>query len=120
MNKAFNKKVKLVCGVGINDADYPVRIRSHIKQDGTFLDEWRCPFYTKWQKMLSRCYGKYNKSQKFNSYDQVEVCQEWLRFSNFKSWMEKQDWESKELDKDLLSGESKIYSPETCCFISHR
>ena len=31
--------------------------------------------------------------------------------------MEKQDWEGKQLDKDILSGKSKIYSPSTCCFI---
>lgn len=31
--------------------------------------------------------------------------------------MEKQDWEDKHLDKDLLGG--NLYSPETCVFISN-
>lgn len=29
-----------------------------------------------------------------------------------------QDWQGKELDKDLL-GDGKLYSPETCIFVSH-
>jgi hypothetical protein len=41
-----------------------------------------------------------------------------LTFSNFKSWMETQDWEGKELDKDLLMEGNKVYSPDTCCFVS--
>jgi len=32
--------------------------------------------------------------------------------------MEGQDWKGKQLDKDILGGSEKIYSPETCCFIS--
>lgn len=31
--------------------------------------------------------------------------------------MELQDWEGKQLDKDLLSGGSLIYSPDTCIFL---
>ena len=30
--------------------------------------------------------------------------------------MEQQDWQGKQLDKDLL-GNGKLYSPETCCFV---
>ena len=35
----------------------------------------------------------------------------------FKSWMETQDWEDKQLDKDLI-GDGKLYSPENCVFVS--
>jgi hypothetical protein len=33
--------------------------------------------------------------------------------------MEKQDWQGKQLDKDLL-GDGKLYSPKTCVFVSSR
>jgi len=33
--------------------------------------------------------------------------------------MELQDWEGKELDKDILLVGNKIYSPETCRFVDH-
>ncbi len=99
---------KLVCGVGINDAEYSVRERI----GGTRLF---CQFYLKWAGMLRRCYSG---DKTFKTYSECYVCDEWLTFSNFKSWMENQDWEGKHLDKDLLAAGNKVYSPETCCFIS--
>lgn len=45
------------------------------------------------------------------------VCEEWLTFSNFKRWMEQQDYEGKALDKDLLVSQNKTYSSETCVFV---
>ena len=45
------------------------------------------------------------------------VCSAWQSFYNFKAWMENQDWEDKELDKDLLVPGNKMYSPETCMFV---
>lgn len=32
--------------------------------------------------------------------------------------MIKQDWADKQLDKDLINPNNKLYSPETCFFIS--
>lgn len=59
------------------------------------------------------------KTQKCRpTYIGCQVCDEWKVFSNFKAWMEQQDWEGKELDKDLLFSGNKTYSPETCVFVS--
>lgn len=98
---------KLVCGVGINDADYCIYKRKPY---------WSCPYYSKWRAMLSRCYNP-KVLERQTTYQGSSVCNEWLTFSNFKFWMEKQDWEGKALDKDFLQDGSKIYSPETCVFI---
>ncbi len=87
-------------GVGVNDSDYPIK---------------NCPFYKRWCLMLARCYSP-AVQKKQTTYIGCEVCEDWLTFSNFKSWMEKQDWKGKVLDKDLL-GNGKLYSPETCAFI---
>lgn len=42
---------------------------------------------------------------------------EWKTFSAFKAWMETQNWEGKQLDKDLLLHGNKVYGPERCVFI---
>lgn len=64
-----------------------------------------------WKGMLARVAG--NKP----CYTDTKVCNEWLYFSNFKGWVEKQDYEGKVLDKDLASRGELIYSPATCNFI---
>lgn len=97
----------MVAGRGINDADYKV---TDYGPDSKQI--WSCPFYTYWKSMLYRTYVKpVSKSM-------VKICPEWHTFSVFREWMICQNWKNKHLDKDLLSGEHKIYSPETCCFIS--
>ena len=99
-----------VYGVGTNDADYDVSVVI----DGV---THTCPYYTKWANMLKRCYSQnYQKSQQ--TYKGCVTCGEWLLFSNFKGWMEKQDWQGKELDKDILVQGNKIYSPELCIFVT--
>ena len=103
--------MKLVYGVGINDANYVVQINRTVNKK--LVCVWKCPYYTKWKSILERCYT--NRSP---SYKDFTVCDEWLVFSNFKSWMEQQDWEGKALDKDLLIYRNKIYSPETCVFLT--
>lgn len=101
---------KLVHGVGVNDANYPV---SHINAHGK---RTVCPFYRVWNDMLARGYSQRVKEKK-PTYRDVSVCKEWHRFSNFKAWMEKQPWENMHLDKDLKCLGSRVYSPENCCFI---
>jgi len=98
---------RLVYGVGINDATYPV--------NPVILGKRViCPYYDRWNKILKRCY-----SGKYPAYKGVSVCDSWLVFSNFRSWMIDQDWEGKDLDKDIL-GTGKVYCPKSCTFLTHK
>lgn len=99
----------VIFGVGINDADYVVQPTLNGKQI-------MCQFYQTWTGMLERCYSrKYHVRQP--TYINCSACEEWHKFSNFKKWMERQDWQGKELDKDLLFVGNKVYSPEACVFV---
>ena len=114
------KTKKLVCGVGINDADYVVEKRKTIRcVDGKIKHKrvWICPFYRTWNNMLKRCYSaKYQDRQP--TYRGCSVSEEWKRFSNFRAWMEEQDWEGMQLDKDLLFEGNKVYSEDSCVFVT--
>ena len=113
----LHKRNRLVQGVGINDADYVTEKKETI--NGKYVRVWICPFYRTWTNMLERCYSeKYHQRQP--TYKGCKVCDEWLIFSNFKKWMEQQDWEGKQLDKDLLVEGNKVYSPNTCIFVDHK
>ena len=116
------KKKKLVYDVGLNDADYKVQ------EFTTVVDEngkegrklaWMCPFYRKWTEMLKRCYSPIYQ-ERHPTYIGCSTCRDWLVFSNFKMWMETQDWEGKELDKDILFPGNKVYGPATCVFVDKR
>ena len=114
------KPKKLVYGVGINDADYVVQKNETIgyingKQKKKRV--WFCRYYRTWIGMLERCYSsKYQ--ERHPTYKGCSVSEEWLIFSAFKSWMEKQNWEGKQLDKDLLFQGNKIYGADTCVFVT--
>ena len=111
---------RLTCGVGINDADYVVQkweTLGYVNGKRKNKLVWDCPFYRVWKSMLKRCYStKYHERQP--TYKGCSVSDEWLRFSNFRGWMECQDFKDKQLDKDLLIEGNKVYSPETCVFVS--
>lgn len=109
-----------VYGVGINDADYLTCVREEL---GYTLEGKRvrgvvfqCPYYNCWTNMLKRSYNE-KELTKHPSYLGCSVVPEWHYFMTFKSWMESQDWEGKQLDKDILFPGNKIYSPETCVFV---
>ena len=102
--------MKLVQGVGTNDADYNVNPTVDGKQV-------MCPFYNRWHDMLQRCYSAKLQVTR-PTYAGCSVVEEWHSFSNFRSWMVEQDWEGKHLDKDLLVEGNKVYGPDTCAFVS--
>lgn len=94
-------------GVGVYDSD-------DLQSTSKDYVRTKNPVYTRWEAMLNRCYGKESLRTNFKA----EVCGEWLYYSNFKKWMLAQQWEgSLYLDKDILSFDNKIYSPETCAFV---
>lgn len=112
---------KLLYGVGINDADYVnQRFECFGRKNGKKLNKkiWTCPYYEVWRGMLERCYNP-KKQARQPTYIGCSVCEEWLTFSNFKMWMEKQHWEDNCLDKDLLIKGNRVYSSETCVFVSN-
>lgn len=101
---------KLVFGVGINDADYVVQPTIDGKQKV-------CKIYKTWQGMVERCYSpKY--LEKNQTYMGCSVAEEWHSFMCFRGWMLAQDFEEKQLDKDLLVPGNKVYSKDTCVFIN--
>lgn len=74
--------------------------------------------YTAWCNMIARCYNdKYQ--ERHLTYRGVTVAKEWHNFQNFAEWYSKQynPDNNFEIDKDLLSGNKKMYSPHTCCLI---
>ena len=113
-------KKRLVYGVGINDANYVTRkweTAGYVNGVRKRKLVWECHYYRSWKGMLMRCYlAKYQ--EKYPTYVGCSVSEEWLTFSVFKMWMESQDWECKHLDKDLLFEGNKVYSAETCAFVT--
>lgn len=75
--------------------------------------------YARWRGMLDRCY-KY--PDKYSSYSECLVCDEWHNFQNFARWFNDNYYEVKghkmDLDKDILIKGNKVYSPETCSFVT--
>ena len=106
---AEKREKPLIYGVGIKDADYHVYQTINGKK---IVD----PFYRKWFSMLCRCYSEKYQAM-YPTYIGVTVCNEWLSFMAFREWMVCQDWEGKQLDKDIIHQGNKVYDPNKCCFI---
>lgn len=102
----------LVCGVGVNDADYLMRPMV----DGKWVV---CPFYRTWYDMLKRCYSPVYQSR-CPTYIGCSVVKEWHSFMAFREWMMSQDWQGKQLDKDMLIKGNKVYGPDICVFIDSK
>ncbi|MEW7854748.1 hypothetical protein AB2M95_02470 [Pseudomonas chlororaphis] len=111
----MRKPKRLIYGVGVNDADYPLFItQAHGDRRKT---TWVCPFYKAWTGMLERCYSA--KFQQRNpTYCGCSVAPAWLVFSVFRSWMAQQEHQGKHLDKDILFPGNKVYSSNACVFVT--
>ena len=73
--------------------------------------------YSAWYNMMLRCYSK-NKPQRYNTYNDCYVCEEWHNFQNFSKWFNENSCIGLELDKDCLIDGNRVYSPDTCLFVS--
>lgn len=86
------------------------------------------PIYSVWAGIIGRCYDESSRS-KNKTYKDVTVSERWIYFSNFLEDVEKipnyelwkERWSDRknpyELDKDILSEGSRVYSLETCMFV---
>lgn len=101
-----------VFGVGKNDSWYKTSVSINGKIE-------RCEIYKVWVHMLERCYSEKYK-ERFESYRNASVCNEWLIFSNFSEWAKDKWRKGYQLDKDVKGLGSKLYSPENCIFLSPR
>lgn len=79
--------------------------------------------YSYWLHMIRRtCDIDFKNEHRNLAYKDCDVCDEWLNYSNFKKWFDKNYYECPFggkmcLDKDILHKGNKIYSPENCCFV---
>jgi hypothetical protein len=77
------------------------------------------PVYVKWHSMLQRAYCPLYK-EKFPTYKEVTVAEDWHNFQNFAKWVDSQevkDIKNYDLDKDLKIVGNKEYSEAACLFV---
>lgn len=75
--------------------------------------------YLSWQRMIGRCYDE-NYIHSY-LYKDVSVCKEWHNFQNFAEWFYAnypKDGKKYHLDKDIKIKGNRIYSPDTCMFVT--
>lgn len=75
--------------------------------------------YQDWYNMLMRCYCPKELKRK-SSYKNTTVCDSWHNFQNFAKWHEENYKFGLHLDKDIkqVGVINKVYSPETCIFVT--
>lgn len=96
MPKGVYKRKALVHGIGINDIEGVIGYGNTV--------------YVTWTGILFRV-GRHK------NYLDCSICEDWKRLSNFKSWMDQQEYSNLHLDKDIILKGNKIYGPEFCAFV---
>lgn len=80
--------------------------------------------YVTWRNMLRRCYDKKHKNKFPVYYGICTVCDEWHNFQTFAKWYHENIYyvgtERMHVDKDIISSDNKIYSPDTCFIVPQR
>ena len=101
----------------VKDYLYPVRYGVAFFGLGEYSSTNSKLAYSKWSGMLMRCYcDKYQA--KNPTYIGCSVSADWLNFQNFAKWFHENYIDGFELDKDSLIKGNKIYSKDTCVFLS--
>lgn len=76
--------------------------------------------YTNWYNMFVRCYSPAYLKDRV-TYEGCSVSEDWHNFQNFADWHEENypnDGGDYHLDKDIKFNGNKVYSPETCLYVS--
>ena len=92
---------KLVYGIGLNDSVGCTHKTEKINGKWVIIE--KCPYYAKWTSMLERTTEKFQR--KWPTYQGVTVCESWLKFSNFKAWVDSQNIRHRE---ECGSGTNKL------------
>ena len=102
-----DRSIPTTCGFG------------YIDIEGASIGKVMTKEYKLWNNMIFRCYNE-KSLIKYSTYRECSVDDRWKYLSCFKEWCNNQigfDQDGWHLDKDILVKDSKIYSPETCCFV---
>ena len=107
LNGVRLKSRKLKYGVGINDVMIPGFVYTRT--------------YRTWSGIIKRTDmrdPKLMEYEKNKCYNDCTLDPRWFKLSVFKEWVEQwDDYENKEIDKDILIPGNKIYGPETCLMV---
>lgn len=105
-----------VYGIGVRGDELPAQV------DGKMVKE-----YVTWKEMLRRIADE-KSLQQFPTYRDCSVCERWLYYPHFyqdikklpgyDKWYHNSDYRKYNFDKDIINPSAKIYSPETCMFVT--
>lgn len=99
-----------VCGIGyVGNGEYVT------KKNGVHTTA-----YNKWHGILERCYSLKARA-KHPTYSDCSMCDEWLNFQVFAKWFYDNypnDGVKYNIDKDIKVKGNRIYSPDTCLFVT--
>ena len=106
--------MKTVCGVGIKGNILTTEPNGSRKP------------YSVWKNMIHRCYNPTNERYDYYGGRGVRVSDRWLTYENFRNDIEKLKGYDEELfyrnkielDKDSIDRDAKLYSKETCVWLS--
>ena len=106
-------------------SDLCVACNNRINNNSKTHGETKTRLFEAWNRMIQRCYGQ-GQSKDFKDYKDkgVTVCDEWRHdFLAFKEWsLANGHEEGLSIDKDILCSrlniEPRIYSPDTCMWIT--